>query len=101
LQRSIEFPEAMPLDLSIAGEEDSALVILGAFVVVIASSSEPWSANADSIVTELRLHCLADAGTLVTRLKVVIVLATGSARRERCGQAAALVLVTPAQRQVI
>jgi hypothetical protein len=98
LQRSIESPEAMPLELSVAGAKDSASVILGAFNLVIALSSKPWSANADPIITELRLHCFADARAPVAHFKVVIIRATGSSWRKRCGQAAALVLVTPAKK---
>jgi hypothetical protein len=77
--------------------DNLALVILGALVVVVAWSTEGWKSYADTKVAKLRLHCLAEAWAHVALAEVVVaVLAAEGAFFTWHGDASALVTIATA-----
>jgi hypothetical protein len=72
----IKLSHAHPSEYPIVCADNLALVILCAHVAVIASSTKLWNADAHAEISEIRLYCLAEAGTLVAHSKVVVIVPT-------------------------
>jgi hypothetical protein len=84
-QLSIEGAHTHAPDKVIVREDNLALVILGALVVVVAWSTEGWNAHTDAKVSEFRINLRAVAWALVahSEVEVTVFLTAGCAKLAR------------------